>query len=89
MDYEHIKLKLQQAGMHSPLKAITELEEREIKLEAVIQAYYQLVESFLENFPVNFPQFKHLENVSMALFNTAEVREGIEELVDFNIEYES
>lgn len=65
-----------------------ELEEREIKLEAIIDAYQKLIENFLEKFPVHFPQFQQLENVSMALFNAAEVREGIEELVDFGITYE-
>jgi hypothetical protein len=65
-----------------------ELEDREIKLESVIDAYQKLIEHFLEAFPVHFPQFKQLEDVSMALFNAAEVREGIEKLVDFGIEYE-
>ncbi len=58
-----------------------ELEDREIKLEAVVQAYQQLIENFLEKFPVQLPSIVQLENVSVALFNAAEVREGIENLV--------
>lgn len=65
-----------------------ELEEREIKLEAIVDAYHKLIEHFTREFPVQLGQVSRLENYSMALFNAAEVRVGIEDLVDFGIVYE-
>lgn len=65
-----------------------ELEDREIKLEAVIHAYHVLIGNFLEKFPIAIPSTMKLEEYSNALLNAAEVRDGIEELVDFGIEYE-
>lgn len=65
-----------------------ELQEREIKLEAIIAAYDDLIANYIQAFPVYTPDIQHLENVAMALYNAAEVREGIEDLVNFSVEYE-
>jgi hypothetical protein len=65
-----------------------ELEERVIVLEGVVQAYAELISQFIEQCPLPLSAFDQLDQFSVALYNSAGVREGIEDLVELNIKYE-
>lgn len=66
-----------------------ELEERVLKLEAIIQAQHEVVQNFCESCPLHFMALDQLDNYITALYNTAEVRENISDLVNLEIEFET
>jgi hypothetical protein len=65
-----------------------ELEEREIKLEAIVQAYREVVDKFFDLAPFATAPVRRLQNISDCLYNAAEVKPNIGELVDLNFKYE-
>lgn len=63
-------------------KEYTESEKREIQLEATIHAMYEVIDQFSTILPNPLSQYVD------ALYNQAEIRSNIEELVQINIETE-
>lgn len=62
---------------------MSNLEKREIKLEAIIQCLYTLIEDFNESTP--FPT-GNLTDLSMHLYNEAEIRVDIDDWFSVDVE---
>lgn len=70
------------------LKTIKELEHREILLEYTVNKFHELIEIF-SNHPVSkMIVSDEAFGIAYHLFNVAEVRSNIEQLVNFEVEYE-
>jgi hypothetical protein len=65
-----------------------ELLEREIKLEGIITAYYEVISNFCDSIPISGFGVDKLEEISIHLFNAAEVRTNIGDLIELSIELE-
>lgn len=65
---------------------VQELEEREIKLEFIVSKYQELIDYVNDSIPLNFPALYNAHNMSMHLFSEAEVRVGIDKLVQMEIQ---
>lgn len=63
-----------------------ELLEREIILEGIITTYHQVITDFCDQFPISGFGVNKLEEISHHLFNNAEVRDNIGDLVELSIE---
>ena len=63
-------------------------EEREIKLEAIVNELYKAYMESRELIPLSTPKLQFIDEVVSHLYNLAEIRTDIEDVCHMKIEFE-
>lgn len=64
------------------------LEKREIELEASVHCLFEIVEEIYERCPISYPGHNELNELARKIFNNAEVRGNITDLVNISMDYD-